>query len=126
MKTYKAWEVVKMLSENPKLRFKLVNPDDYIVFVDAYGKIVAYSDCGYASPLFYKDDTWELLQEPMTFVEAIKALKEGKTVRCEIEDDHFARVYKPTVDALVKDSNGEGLTIHEILDGKWYVEVGNE
>jgi hypothetical protein len=122
MKTYKTWEVLKAVTENNKLTFaredgqtvKVEKLDDGIYFVWEPGR-------KYLSPT----DIWTLVQEPVPFMEAVKAYAEGKTIRCEI-DDNIAKYYPTSklgsLGYFLKTRLGYAVTTGEILNGKWYIE----
>ena len=135
MKTYKTWEVVKMLTENPKLMFKN----------ERHGGILEYSKSGQEELVLLKDeeqkdflitsllkpviksangninDEWTLIQQPVTFMEAIKAYSEGKTIVCN-SSSFGARTYDPSNNLCkVLDNSNNALTHNEILKGTWTI-----
>ena len=59
------------------------------------------------------------IQKPVSFMEAIKARYEGKTIKVVLCNNE--RIYKDN-SAGLKDQNGGYLTPLEILEGKWYIE----
>ena len=59
------------------------------------------------------------IQKPVSFMEAIKARCEGKTIKVVLRNNE--RIYKDN-SAGLKDQNGGYLTPLEILEGKWYIE----
>jgi hypothetical protein len=134
MKKYKTWEVIKMLTENPTLRFKtyedtlFASTGGYIYFErKGYGK-----DCG-AGRLegnVYLTEEWELIQQPIPIQEAARLFdEERRTVRCEYPDcNNKTKVCKDTF----KPNNIGGMrsedeiTFYMINHGTWYVEDSNE
>jgi len=72
---------------------------------------------------------WELVQQPIPFLEAVKAYSEGKTIRCEWGNG-LRSVYKngTMVKALIEITFGVKIPIcpKEILQGVWYMEDDNE
>lgn len=130
MKKYKTWEMVKAITENPRLKFKGYLYIDNIktnrpVYVTVNG------DNGIVDQLeneFRIDEEWELVQQSVPFMEAVKAYAEGKTIECEIEDRKH--VYKPNAHTqLARDYGyelkgaviGLGVSTTEILKGTWYI-----
>ena len=59
------------------------------------------------------------VQKPVSFMEAIKARYEGKTIKVVLRNNE--RIYEDN-SAGLKDQNGGYLTPLEILEGKWYIE----
>jgi len=132
MKTYKTWEVIKMLSENPKLKFRLVIQK---VGIDLKDTFLQSAGNGYLTIIEREvektaegniglDDEWTLIQEPVPFMEAIKALNEGKGVYCKIDS---GKLYYKSGTSLngyyaVLDEFGGPISTKEILKGKWYIE----
>lgn len=136
MKTYKTWEALKMLEENRKAKFELVVKDssvdlentiltlgakEYINFIEnGTGKRIG----GNVSI----DDEWTLIQEPVPFMEAIKAYDKGKTIKCVFGSYHGLSIYKPQFAfgdykfSDLRDENEGPITQTEILEGKWYIE----
>lgn len=129
----KTWEIVKALTENPKLKFRRIN--DGLVFTTETkirdGQPVSY----YISKLIplrshesiLVDDEWELVREPVSFMAAIQAFANGKTIRCEWDGlEHETSIYKPRSfphdDATLKDQENGSICALEILNGKWYIE----
>ena len=67
---------------------------------------------------------WELVQQPIPFMEAVKAYSEGKTIRCE--SDCGSWQYKKEFSDEIKDTKHTAISTHEILEGTWYVEDSHE
>ncbi|MBY6948398.1 hypothetical protein [Clostridium botulinum] len=66
------------------------------------------------------------IQQPVSFMEAIKASREGKIIKVDTGTRIYT--YYPEDDELceltAKESNG-GLSVYEILEGKWYIHEDN-
>jgi hypothetical protein len=125
MKKYRTSEAIAMLAEKPELRFKSQLGNE--IYVDECGNIrwqeteTTMGDIADLNHLFMKN-MWELIQQPVSFMEAVKAYSEGKTIRCELDGDTM--VYAPKI------TNDEyyviNACIREVLRGVWFVEVPNE
>lgn len=127
MKTYKAWEAIKAIEENEKLEFKnecglVIKYEDFVIRFFRGDKNVER----YGIP----DGEWTLIQNPVTFMEAIKAYNEGKTIKCTWleEGSEQSCFYKPqeifgnySFSELI-DNDRAIITQTEILKGKWYIE----
>ena len=72
-----------------------------------------------ANTKFYK------IQQPVDFIEAVKAYSKGKKIRCSLNsktDVYFkAKSYEGGFNLLV-DEYGDGIDDTEILGGEWYIE----
>ena len=125
MKTYKTWEVIKMITENPKLKFRTYCSD---VFKDENGYIVFENiDCidGFDGN-FKGNEEWILVQEPVSFMEAVQS---GKKIKVEHEAiKHFELKCTSeyltlfvVVEELAK--NLDSISLREIItEGKFYIE----
>ena len=113
----KTWEMIKMLTENPKLRFKCKLESGLYNTVCADN---GWFKCEYS---YYFNTEWELIQEPVDFTTAIKAYQNGKTIKCESEkfkNNRYNIVFGEG--NVIADNNGYGISAEEILNGKWYIE----
>lgn len=115
----KTWEMMKVLTENPDAKFvRLDCPslvyhflDGRIVVDRTYEKNDKYID----GPLNLNAD-WELVDELVPFEEALKALREGKTVECRGCKKDFRCKYEPVTCEADNPCLGKG-----ILNGKWKI-----
>jgi hypothetical protein len=127
MKKYKLSEVIAMLEKNPELRFirKASNfHENDVEFFLKNGRFRTNSntDAFMAANLFNWE--FELIQQPVTFIEAVKAYAEGKTIRCEFGNIDY--IYKPTeLSGRLVDQNKIAIGESEILEGTWYIEEGD-
>lgn len=69
--------------------------------------------------------TWTLVQEPVSFMDAVKAFDEGKTIKCKYSNEEF--IYSESISGLLEtqsDILNEFLAVgsKEILYGKWFIE----
>lgn len=123
MKTYRTWEAIKMLTENRNLKFKNVNKALKGEILKRVYDVAQVNDCSENKILLiYLTSNWELIQEPVTFMEAIKAYCEGKTI-CVIYES-IKTYYHPTRDAKHDGFHNSVLAI-EILEGKWFIGEDN-
>jgi hypothetical protein len=129
MQKYRTWEVLEALSKNPELKFvrKAVrcNENDVEILVDngAVKTEFGHNPLLICNLLKWE---WELIQQPVPFMEAVKAYSEGKTIRCECNCFTAPVVCIYTIrggnGAMFEDENNHVLTTGEILHGKWYIE----
>lgn len=94
MNTYKTWEVVKILMDNPRLRFEAkINKKKSNMWIDTDGDLVM--DVVKTAPDYPITDNewlnaeWQLIETPVTWQEALQAWAEGKTIRCKCFDQDF-------------------------------------
>jgi hypothetical protein len=127
MKKYKTSEAIAMLEKNQKLRF--VVSDDSLASGHKFLTVGALKRLECTTTKFslnnevFLDTEWELVQQPVSFMEAVKAYSEGKTIRCEINAEKY--IYKPLGEDCynaVKDDENIAVSAKEILEGRWYVE----
>jgi hypothetical protein len=119
MKKYSTGEVITMLELNPKLEFRCVkgNTGEYETISVNHGRMCWGGDNRY--PLFIvveKPLEWELIQQPIPFMEAVKAYSEGKAIRCEWNGG-----YKEYLPCGLKCVNTT-FAANDILNGKWYIK----
>lgn len=126
MKVYQAWEVVKMLTDNPNLIFQssesstvLRQANDQNMLVNQHGNIA----------LLNLKSTWNLVNEPVSFIEAIKAYNSAKTIKCTwVEDEkEYNTFYNPHGNKTdwgyaVRSEQGYSIDTGLILHGKWFIE----
>ena len=132
----KFWEVLKELTEDPTKRFE--RKDRYkhwIIGTDVVdGEIICETyyfmlDCdgedsfgdagGFSGNIASNEDDWQLVRQPVTWQEAIKAWAEGKTVIVENTCDK--RKYDGKKNFL-KDEYGNPMGSWDITNGTWYIE----
>ena len=121
MKTYKTWEVIKMLTENSKLMFKSNGDqigiiDNSLVWLSSCKEVHFTLDCPMHIDMFNKD--WALVQRPVTFMEAMKAYNRGATVR---HDGEFPHSYRYT-NGDMRDEDNACISIEEIINDNWFIE----
>ncbi|TGE35916.1 hypothetical protein E4K67_22635 [Desulfosporosinus fructosivorans] len=104
----KTWEMIKELTENPKLKFKRLC-DSRIFYCGNSGYL--YREPG-MSEVIGIDEDWELISQEVTWQEAIQAWVDGKTVRCK--KDREIIYFGSWPDFIADKTN--------FTDGKWYIE----
>ncbi|MBU3208576.1 hypothetical protein KPL28_02865 [Clostridium algidicarnis] len=123
MKTYKTWEVIKMLSENNDLGFKTNIGNVSLKEIDDCKEMVWEEGTPFEINYYTLCYGWELIQEPVSFTDAVKAYNKGKTIKCNFDDDVL--YYVPSDDFefnSLEDNNGLCISSQEILNGAWFVE----
>jgi hypothetical protein len=130
MKTYKTWEVIKMLTENSKLIFEsngdqIAIKDYQLIWLSTYNNVSLTLNCSMFVDMFNKN--WTLVQESVSFMDASKAFGEGKNIRVEFPssiDENKIITY-----IFVQSTNGAGvmqssddLNFYMINTGKWFIE----
>lgn len=140
MKKYKTWEAFKILEEKPKSKFVCKGEENQCQvtlminssgFVSVKGENCPNTFAGNISVF----DKWELVQEPVDFIEAVKAYNEGKTILCKAvyHLDVVEFTYKATSKTgyagdgyALKTVDGLPITTMEILKGQWYIQEDEE
>ena len=126
MKKYKTWEVYEKLTVNKSLKFRRVSDgkeyrmNDFDSLLPS--KVIAGETCCWQGIKLL--DEWELIQQPVDFLTAVKAYSKGKTIRCEIGEE--TRIYDYKVGYGMTNINHYAITVGEILNGTWYVEDSHE
>jgi hypothetical protein len=142
MKKYKSSEAIAMLEQNPKLKLVCGSSPKHELYVD--GGYLQYDSYTLSGTPISKDlpgawfsdnikiqDKWELLQQPIPFMEAVKAYSEGKTIYCMVGSEPKTKyTYNPNMGSCFKPmkalENNEAIGALEMLKGIWYVEDSNE
>lgn len=119
MKKYKTWEAIKMLSENPNLKFQLTDKNHHYSYLYIDTDIIEFKNYDKVSIAININDEWELIQEEVGILDAIKAFKLGKTIYCLYNQDKF--IYDSNYYEL-KNNYGLSITYNEILNGHWYIQ----
>lgn len=140
MKTFKTSEMIAMLEGNPKLKFQAIdgNRSPKVQTVSITEESMGYLAWDYRgiSQFAINENAlkaiWILIKpEPkeVTFMDAIKAFDEGKTIYCKTEgagEIQYKRIDGYGEYQSMEDDDGDSITQTEILEGKWYIEVGEE
>jgi len=64
------------------------------------------------------DELHPQVETPVSFLEALKAYEEDKTIKCAVTG--YTRTYTPQNKGLT-DNMGAYITANEILNGQWYI-----
>ena len=140
----KLWEVIKELTDDPTKAFERKDRykhwvmktdidstangcETYYFMLKCDGED-SYGDAGRFSGNFANnEDDWQLVKQPVTWQEAIRAWAEGKTVVWEEDADR--RVFDENKgwlstkhQAQMIDQEGDAVTARMISGGTWYVE----
>lgn len=106
MKKYKTWEVFKMLSEKSLSTFERIS-DGLRIGIDL-------NNLNYTWKMGVKhlslNDEWILVPQPVSFMEAVKALNIGKKIYCKLN----GKIYRYEGEAI-------WTSTVEILKGTWYI-----
>lgn len=122
MKIYSLDEVIKMLRENRKLKFKIANVSGCNQTLTCIGEggilklecrgCKACDSCNMCDLTL--EDKWQLVQEPVSFMEAVNS---GKEIKPENFHGFYMTVYQ-LMEAFYKlDEN----RVLEYINGKWYI-----
>ena len=122
MNTYKTWEVVKMLMENPRLRFEAkINKKKSNMWIDTEGDLVM--DVVETAPDYSITDNewlnaeWHLVETPVTWQEALQAFIDGKRVKCICDVDFCDFNDNCCYFSL----NQPDMCIHGLKHGQWFI-----
>lgn len=120
MKTYKTWEVIKMLTKDSKLKFKTNNEvigiiNNELVYFDTGNTVRLYTACANYVNVF--DKQWELVEKPVTFMEAINSdnLIKPKGENFDYHGLSYWICMFPSIRLQYLD---------ELLNGEWFIEEG--
>ena len=122
MNTYKTWEVVKILMENPRLRFEAkINKKKSNMWIDTEGDLVM--DVVETAPDYSITDNewlnaeWHLVETPVTWQEALQAFIDGKRVKCICDVDFCDFNDNCCYFSL----NQPDMCIHGLKHGQWFI-----
>ena len=129
MKTYATWEAIKMLTEDSKLKFEDRNTGSRVLMArkeEGNCASIVIKTTGFYNNKLLLQNEWVLVQQPVSFTEAVKASYKGKTIYCVLPQSEYAYISKIDKLESLTDSNGNGLSTQEILEGKWYIKEDEE
>jgi hypothetical protein len=124
MRTYKTWEVVKMLNENPKLRFeaKIYKDCTVAMWIDKNDGDLLANEIK-SAPDFpctnkeWLNAKWTLVKTPVTWQEALQALIDGERVKCICDVDFCDFNDNCCYFSL----NQPDMCIHGLKHGQWFI-----
>ena len=122
----KELNIIEVLNSNVKSEYEATTPKGHkyncVVELEQDNKVLINSKDGSRIDFlndFIINTKFIPIQKSVSFMEAIKARYEGKTIKVVLCNNE--RIYKDN-SAGLKDQNGGYLTPLEILEGKWYIE----
>ena len=123
VKTYKTWEVYKMLTENPTLKFK----DEFGYCLMVVGKefVMKYGEEDEDVVYNSIDDKWALVQNPVDFMTAVKS---GKKIKCKHEklygDEDLGYKYNSLASVLyfLQSHYVSEEIVNILTEGKFYIQ----
>ncbi|APM40578.1 hypothetical protein [Clostridium kluyveri] len=130
-RTYSLSEAIQMLEKNRKLEFKQYTDVDGVVFLKLNDRGWLVSRNAHGDEIIIDiEGKWELVQKPVTFMEALES---GKWVKVEHEiiqperflSDYGDTTYWNSIDRLLyilSNSLGAAELREVILEGKWYIK----
>lgn len=128
MKTYKTWEMIKKITENPNKRFMpTCSTDNFVEFNNNQLVWKGHGQLGQVMVVTKTDEyEWKEVKEPVDFMTAVES---GKQVRVEhkyITDDiEFLKTeYRLLANVMWHLCRSlSNATVQDIiLNGKWYIE----
>lgn len=132
MRKYETWEVVKLLTENHNLKFQTSGWDmTYLTVIE--NKIALADKNGFwdvqerkasrfdVSNYLTLDNKWTLLQEPVSFIQAVESDRPVRVVHKEIKnfEDYISM---PQLLSILVSAYSQHVVKNVILNGKWYIE----
>lgn len=114
-------EVIAELEKNPNKKFARILPDRSAETLHREGDFIRLADPFYSAKPFHLRQGWKevVANRKVSFVEAMKALDEGKTVYVLTGDNRY------TFEGKYKDSTLL-MSLKEINYGKWFIEEEEE
>jgi hypothetical protein len=136
-RTYKTWEMIKALAENPKLKFScgshenancvsiqncvLCWRDGNPFVLNVYIPLSSSVESTTAGTI--EEYEWEIVQEPVDFMTAIKAYAEDKTIICTLPGEKYIFDGSGYFNGGRRLNNSSwSITSKMIIEGKWYIE----
>ena len=121
MKTYKTWEMIKEIIENPKKKYRPVNDTDG--YVEFKNNQLVWNGRGQRGQVMIVTETdeneWEEVKEPVDFITAVKS---GKHVGYKYERGEIQKMSLPNLFYELQRDYSDKTIRQMILNGKWYIE----
>ena len=118
----KTWEMYKYLTENPEGTVRNTRTNRYACLNMLIERIYDKSSHNYIIPNVH--DKWEIVQKPVTFIEAMKALADGKCVFSKECPGLPTCVGECTKNTAYDPRYNVDLCPKEITHAKWYIIGG--
>lgn len=115
----KTWEMVKMFTENPNLRFKSKTDGSILAL---YKDIMFWDGDLSLVPELNIFEEWELIRESIPWQKALQALIDGKTIKCIADKCDYIYGNK---EYIFKPSNTDAyhrIGLEHLKNGKWFIE----
>lgn len=136
IKEYKTWELLKLaedyknegISTDKRPRYKN-NKGIEVIIGTTGGDKGLFTIEGRTYKDFLTNEIWTLVepkQVEVTFMEAVKALENGKDIRCEILNDTYHYKAEDNFDealgyTFIDYVYGNPISTKEILEGQWFI-----
>jgi hypothetical protein len=111
----KTWEMIKMLEENPELKFKC-SESRPVLRIYGPGLVWETKDGSMTPASMILSDDWQLVRTPVTWQEALQAWVDGKTIKwfCPPNNEGMiSRTFYPSCTGPDRDM---------LKTGTWYIE----
>ncbi|QUH21457.1 hypothetical protein [Alkaliphilus sp. B6464] len=118
-------EVIAILEEKPNKTFISDKDTPNEITAQSNNTVISFrytQDNNEFVRAIFIDRDWQEVKQPVTFTEAIKALEKESSVYCEVDQRLY--LYKAPKHEFheILGTNGAGISIGEILYGKWYID----
>lgn len=134
MKEYTTLEIIEEIMKDNKLEFEAIKTkfDFNKVYMDEYNRIV-WKHNKQVLPMSVNifNKKWIKVQQPVSFMDAVKAYHEGKKIKCVLDDFELIfnfdrnttkRYGRSILGTLTTTYDYSSITTREILEGAWYIE----
>lgn len=135
MAEYTLDQMIEKFRRNPNLKFKYVEEEPYgeneeeVIALDEIGRVVNEEGKSILSR-FTLNSKFALVNEPVSFMNAVRAFDEGKIIYCLY--DNVKHTFIPEWDWLRTTNNElqnvqlKSISPILILNGKWFIEEGEK
>lgn len=134
MKEYQTWELLKLaasytsgMAGTKRPIYKNIKGIEIMVGNNFDGNgLFLISGSPYKN--VFINENWELVQQTVTFMEAMEAYKNKKVIKCKIENREYFynglyHNFKFEEMTSLRDNKKQGgISVEEILNGTWYIE----
>lgn len=116
-KEYSLDEAIKMLKVNSKLKFETVGQNDSSILYADMDTLRCIDKKNKIETHIYLTDKWILVQQPVSFIEAINS---GKQIRCEGWTEYRYMSLECVINVLNVEADEEEQ--RKAINGKWYIK----